>query len=87
LVKRRIKFMTTVAILNRFSKNKYSFLSSRSLGYSFFIPHKASLARVKRRCFLSGFSRSHVRFFALSRYNFRSLALSGKLLGVRKSSF
>jgi len=87
MIKRRVKFLTSVALLQRFSKSKYSYLSLYSLGHSSLLPQKTSLARFKRRCFLSGFSRSHIRFFAVSRFNFRSLALSGKLLGVRKSSF
>lgn len=86
-MKRKIKFLNSLKILRSFRSKHYSRLSLLSLQYSFFLKKRASLARLKRRCFFSGFSRSHIRFFGLSRQTFRQLALSGKLLGVRKSSF
>jgi small subunit ribosomal protein S14 len=43
--------------------------------------------RVNRRCILSGWGRSVISEFNLSRQRFRELALKGKLLGITKSSW
>jgi len=83
----KIKFLVDSQNFKAFRLKSYSRLSLNYLGYSFFLKPKSSLVRLKRRCFLTGTARSHVRYFGLSRHSFRKLALDGRLLGVRKSSF
>ncbi|MFA5055450.1 MAG: type Z 30S ribosomal protein S14 [Dehalococcoidia bacterium] len=43
--------------------------------------------RQKNRCQLCGRSRGYIRMFGLCRICFRTLALEGKIPGVRKSSW
>lgn len=43
--------------------------------------------RAFNRCNLSGRSRSYMRFFGLSRNQFRDLAMKGEIPGVRKASW
>ena len=43
--------------------------------------------RQKSRCQLCGRSRGYIRMFGLCRICFRTLALEGKIPGVRKSSW
>ena len=61
---------------SRFSLNK-KFLSYKK---------KFFKTQIKNRCFLTFRSRSPIRDFRLSRIAFRSLASTGLLLGVKKSS-
>lgn len=47
----------------------------------------ASKVRIKNRCIITGRSKSVYKDFRLSRFMFRELALSGRLPGVKKSSW
>ena len=51
------------------------------------LPRNASPVRIKNRCPLSGRARGYMRTFGVSRIVFREMALSGKIPGVRKSSW
>ena len=51
------------------------------------LPKNSSLARVVRRCSISGRPRGNLRRFGLSRLMFRQLAHQGKIPGVIKSSW
>ncbi|MFW5955663.1 MAG: 30S ribosomal protein S14 [Rhodothermales bacterium] len=51
------------------------------------IPRNASPVRLNNRCPLTGRSRGYLRDFGVSRIVFREMALSGKIPGVRKSSW
>jgi small subunit ribosomal protein S14 len=51
------------------------------------LPRNASPVRIRNRCELSGRPRAYYRKFGLSRIALRTLALEGKLPGVRKSSW
>lgn len=51
------------------------------------LPRNASPVRVRNRCVISGRSRGYMRDFGLSRMVFRDMARSGKIPGVRKSSW
>lgn len=48
---------------------------------------RSSISYFKRRCFFSQNSRSILRFFKMSRIQFRYLASYGNLSGIRKSSW
>jgi ribosomal protein S14 len=50
------------------------------------LPRDSSVTRLRNRCVLTGRSRAIVRKFGLSRLQFRSLALQGKLVGVKKAT-
>lgn len=51
------------------------------------LPLKSSLTQIKNRCIFSGRSRGIFRFFKMSRLNFRRLASSGMLPGIKKYSW
>lgn len=51
------------------------------------LPRNASPVRLHNRCALSGRPRGYIRKFGVSRIVFREMALSGKIPGVRKSSW
>lgn len=51
------------------------------------IPRNASPVRIKNRCSVTGRSRGYMRFFGLSRIQFRELARKGEIPGVKKSSW
>lgn len=51
------------------------------------IPRNASPVRIKNRCSVTGRSRGYMRFFGLSRIQFRELARRGEIPGVKKSSW
>jgi small subunit ribosomal protein S14 len=51
------------------------------------LPRNSSATRVRNRCELSGRPRGYYRKFRLSRIWLRSLASSGELAGVKKSSW
>jgi len=42
---------------------------------------------IKNRCFITGRAHSFMRFFRLSRIQFRSLASNSELFGIRKSTW
>lgn len=71
--------------VEKYKKNKYSFLVSRYSRDYVNLP-KRSLTRLKFRCYRTGFARSYIRLFGMSRMTFRSFALAGFIPGVRKSS-
>lgn len=51
------------------------------------LPRNASPVRLHNRCALTGRPRGYIRKFGVSRIVFREMALSGKIPGVRKSSW
>lgn len=51
------------------------------------LPRNSSPVRLRNRCALTGRSRGFLRRFGVSRIVFREMALSGKIPGVRKSSW
>ncbi|MFQ5540779.1 MAG: 30S ribosomal protein S14 [Candidatus Paceibacteria bacterium] len=51
------------------------------------LPRNASPVRHKNRCSVSGRSRGYMRFFGLSRIQFRELARRGEIPGIKKSSW
>jgi small subunit ribosomal protein S14 len=51
------------------------------------LPKNASPIRLHNRCKLTGRPKGYMRQFGLSRINFREMALSGLIPGVRKASW
>ena len=51
------------------------------------IPRNANPIRLHNRCKLTGRPKGYMRFFGLSRIQFRELASSGLIPGVRKASW
>lgn len=51
------------------------------------LPKNASPVRVKNRCALTGRGRGYMRYFGLSRIQFREMARRGEIPGVKKSSW
>lgn len=51
------------------------------------LPANSSSVRVHNRCKLTGRPRGYMRQFGISRVTFREMALSGKIPGVKKSSW
>jgi len=51
------------------------------------LPKNASPVRLHNRCQLSGRPRGYMRQFGVSRINFREMALSGLIPGVKKASW
>jgi len=51
------------------------------------LPRNSSPVRIKNRCAVSGRARGYMRFFGLSRIQFRELARKGEIPGVKKSSW
>jgi small subunit ribosomal protein S14 len=51
------------------------------------LPRNASPVRLRNRCSITGRPRGYMRFFGLSRNQFRQLASEGKIPGVTKSSW
>ena len=51
------------------------------------LPKNASPVRYRNRCKLTGRPRGYMRFFGISRSQFRDLASYGKIPGVTKASW
>jgi small subunit ribosomal protein S14 len=51
------------------------------------LPKNSSPTRKKNRCAETGRPRAYMRQFGLSRVTFREMALSGKIPGIKKSSW
>ncbi|WGH26652.1 MAG: 30S ribosomal protein S14 [Candidatus Shikimatogenerans bostrichidophilus] len=51
------------------------------------IPKNASIVRLKNLCKITGRSRGYIRFFGISRIEFRRLASNGLIPGIKKSSW
>ena len=51
------------------------------------LPRNSSRVRVRNRCLLTGRGRGVYRFCRLSRIKVRDLASTGRILGLRKSSW
>lgn len=51
------------------------------------LPRNSSPTRLKNRCKLSGRPRGYLRFFGISRIEFRELASRGEIMGIKKSSW
>jgi len=51
------------------------------------LPRDASPSRLRNRCQLTGRARGYIRVYGLSRIAFRDMARSGKIPGIRKSSW
>ena len=51
------------------------------------LPKNSSAVRLHNRCSLTGRPKGHMRQFGISRINFREMALSGLIPGVKKASW
>ena len=51
------------------------------------LPITGSRVRMHNRCLITGRPKGYMRIFGLSRYQFRMLALEGKIPGVTKCSW
>ncbi|WGH27148.1 MAG: 30S ribosomal protein S14 [Candidatus Shikimatogenerans bostrichidophilus] len=51
------------------------------------IPNNASIVKLKNLCNITGRSRGYIRFFGISRIEFRRLASYGLIPGIKKSSW
>ena len=51
------------------------------------LPRNSSPVRFKNRCSVTGRSRGYMRYFGLSRQEFREMARRGEIPGVNKSSW
>lgn len=51
------------------------------------LPRNSSKVRIKNRCNVTGRSRGYMRYFGLSRQQFREMARRGEIPGVKKSSW
>jgi small subunit ribosomal protein S14 len=51
------------------------------------LPRNASPVRLRNRCALSGRPRGYIRYFGISRIDFRELASKGMIPGVKKASW
>ena len=51
------------------------------------LPRNSSPVRFKNRCAVTGRSRGYMRYFGLSRIQFREMARRGEIPGVKKSSW
>ena len=51
------------------------------------VPRNASPVRLHNRCQLSGRPKGYMRLFGVSRINFREMALSGLIPGIKKTSW
>ncbi|NLN95789.1 MAG: 30S ribosomal protein S14 [Bacteroidales bacterium] len=51
------------------------------------LPRNASPVRLHNRCKITGRPKGYMRQFGISRINFREMALSGLIPGVRKASW
>lgn len=51
------------------------------------LPRNASPVRIKNRCSVTGRARGYMRYFGLSRQQFREMARRGEIPGVKKSSW
>ena len=51
------------------------------------LPKNSSAVRIKNRCNVTGRSRGYMRYFGLSRQQFREMARRGEIPGVKKSSW
>ncbi len=79
-----IKFNLKKDFKNIFVSLKQKYNISMLL-YSF--PRRASLTRLRNRCFITGRPRGYYRLFGMSRIMLRQMASSGQLPGVIKSSW
>lgn len=51
------------------------------------LPVNGSRVRLHNRCQITGRPKGYIRVFGISRYQFRMMALEGKIPGVTKSSW
>lgn len=51
------------------------------------LPKNASPVRIHNRCKLTGRPKGYMRLFGISRINFREMALTGLIPGVKKASW
>lgn len=51
------------------------------------LPKDASPIRIKNRCAVTGRGQGYMRYFGLSRIQFREMARRGEIPGVKKSSW
>jgi len=51
------------------------------------LPKNSSKVRLHNRCSISGRPKGYMRFFGLSRINFREMASKGLIPGVKKASW
>lgn len=51
------------------------------------LPRNSMKIRLRNRCKITGRPRGYIRFFGLSRINFREMANNGLIPGVKKASW
>ncbi|WGH25763.1 MAG: 30S ribosomal protein S14 [Candidatus Shikimatogenerans bostrichidophilus] len=51
------------------------------------IPKNASIVRLKNLCKITGRTRGYIRFFGISRIEFRKLSSNGLIPGIKKASW
>jgi len=51
------------------------------------LPRNSSITRLRNRCAITGRPRGYMRFFGISRINFRELAEAGLIPGIKKASW
>ncbi|WOX79424.1 30S ribosomal protein S14 [Candidatus Shikimatogenerans bostrichidophilus] len=66
---------------NKYLKNNKKFLELQK------IPRNASIVRQKNICKITGRTRGYIRFFGISRIEFRRLSSNGLIPGIKKSSW
>ncbi|WGH26118.1 MAG: 30S ribosomal protein S14 [Candidatus Shikimatogenerans bostrichidophilus] len=79
--KKRIKLFKKYYKKRNFYKKKKKYLSLQK------IPKNASIVRLKNLCSITGRSRGYIRFFGISRIEFRRLSSNGFIPGIKKSSW
>jgi len=51
------------------------------------LPYNSSKVRMHNRCNLTGRPKGYIRYFGISRINFREMALKGLIPGIKKASW
>lgn len=51
------------------------------------LPKNSSSVRLHNRCSITGRPKGYMRYFGISRINFRQMALNGEIPGVKKASW
>ncbi len=51
------------------------------------LPRNSSSVRLHNRCSITGRPKGYMRYFGISRINFRQMALNGEIPGVKKASW
>jgi small subunit ribosomal protein S14 len=76
-----------IAMVERYEKKRAELKKAGDWDALQKLPKNSSYIRVRNRCQLTGRPRGYMRQFGLCRNQFRELALSGKIPGVKKASW